>query len=333
MFAGLVHYHFNHLTREELHQWRADPGGNPYLVAKIVEKFEEYPKNERGGYFPWFLRHRARFELPDDHGSIPRAPSPTTQARNMEAKARKYLSPEDQHKDFEDLTPFAKMHCFGFYAIVASHSHPPPINSERCYWFDFGFVVAQDQHEQGRLGSMYNDMLFGSMYHEEYARSLGSSTMAERMKKTSSTCSFDEFWKVWERGKLMTMFDKCWPGLKTGNDFMIPNPDLLTRLRAFLEEETPRPSIWRLRHFLAMEDVSVESAIPETAQGARDYGFSELLDTRTTMELRDFYLQLFKEAEPLAIHRERMAGTLAQFAEDHVDSMTPRVKELLHGLL
>ncbi|KZL81781.1 zf-mynd domain-containing protein, partial [Colletotrichum incanum] len=79
VFAGLVHYHPDYVTREELHQWRSDPGGNPYLVAKVVEKFEELPIDSRGGYFPWFLRHRIRFELQFCHHSIPRTPCPMAQ--------------------------------------------------------------------------------------------------------------------------------------------------------------------------------------------------------------------------------------------------------------
>ena len=39
VFAGLLRYHPNPFTREELHQWQSDPGGNLCLVAKIVEKF------------------------------------------------------------------------------------------------------------------------------------------------------------------------------------------------------------------------------------------------------------------------------------------------------
>ncbi|KAB5580955.1 hypothetical protein GE09DRAFT_1084343 [Coniochaeta sp. 2T2.1] len=333
VFAGLVHYHPNPITREELHEWRSDPGGNPYLVAKIVEKFEELPNNSRGEYFPWFLRHRTRFELPDYHHSIPRASCPMTQLQNKQARARKYLAPEDQHKDVEDLTPFAKMHCFVFYSMAVDNMYPPPFNRKHCHWFDFGFIVSHDQHEEKRLGSLYNVMLFGSMYHEEYAQSIGSSTMVNWMNKKGPTCSFDEFWKAWERGKLMTMFNKCWPDLLTENTITLAEYDLLTRLRVFLEAETPRPSIWRLRHFLAMENVSVESAASVIAWAARDYGFSEQLDTRTTMELRNFYVQLLKKAEPLAIHRERMKGNLVQFAEGHVDITSLRVKEVLQGLM
>ncbi|KAI8710842.1 hypothetical protein NCS52_01526900 [Fusarium sp. LHS14.1] len=332
VFAGLVHYHPNHITREELHQWRSDPGGNPYLVAKIVEKFEELPNNSRGAYFPWFLRHRTRFELPACHHSIPQAPCPMTQVQNMQARARKYLAPEDQHKDVKDLTPFTKMHCFVFYSMTVDNLYPPPVNREHSHWFDFGFVVSHDQHEERMLGSMYNTMLFGSTSHEEYARSIGSSAMAEWMNKKDPTCSFDEFWKAWERGKLMTIFNKCWPDLTTKDTFKLVKYDLLIRLRVFLEAETPRPSIWKLRHFLAMEDVSVESAVAEIAWAARDYGFSEQLDTRTTMDLRNFYVQLFKKAEPLVIHCERMKGNLVQFAERHVDITTLRIKELLQGL-
>lgn len=333
VFAGLLKYHPNHLTREELHQWRSDPGGNPYLVAKIVEKFEELPEKSRGGYFPWFLRHRTRFELPDDDRSIPRSPSPTTQIRNMQARARKYLAPEDQHKAVEDLTPFAKLHCFGIYSMVADHLHPSPVNREHCHWFDFGFVVCHDQREEQRLGSMYSTMILGSTSYEDIVREIGSSNVARWTNKISPTCSFDEFWRAWERGTLMTMFDKCWPYyLPRGDTFGNPEHDFLNRLRAFLEAETPRPSIWHLRHFLAMEDASVESAAPGIARAARDYGFSEQLNTRTTMELSTFYLQLMKNAEPLAVHRERMKGNLVHFAEGRVDVITPRVKKLLQGL-
>jgi uncharacterized protein YhaN len=131
----------------------------------------------------------------------------------------------------------------------------------------------------------------------------------------------------------MTLFNKCWPDSSTEKTPMFAEYNLLARLRVFLEAEIPRPSIWRLRHFLAMEDVSVESAASGIAQAARDYGFPEQLDVRATMELRDFHLQLLKKAEPLAIHRERIEGNLAQFAEGHVDIITPRVKEVLRGLL
>ncbi|KAF6792634.1 hypothetical protein CMUS01_16149 [Colletotrichum musicola] len=337
VFLGLLKYHPKHVTREELHQWRSNPDGNPYLVAKIVEKFEELPSKSRGGYFPWFLGHRTRFELPDGHGSIPRAPSPMTQRRNREAKARKYLAPEDQHGDIEDLSPFAKMHCFVFYSMAVEHLYPPPFNSEHCQWFDFGFVVTHDEHEERTLGSMYVTMLFGPPSREEYAQGIGSSTTVERMNKKGPSCSFGEFWNAWERGKLMTMFNKCWPDLPADDTsiqrvLFRPKYDLLPRLRDFLEAETPRPPIWRLRHFLAMEE-SVESAVFGIAQAARDYGFSEKLDTRTTMELRDFYVQLLKKVEPLVIHRERVKGNLAQYAEGHVYVTNPRVKEVLEGLL
>lgn len=333
VFVGLVRDHPNRITRDELHQWRSDLGGNSYLIAKIVEKFEELPNNRRGEYFPWFLRHRTHFELLDGHRSIARAPSPMTQAQNMQARARKYLAPDDQHKDFKDLTPLAKMHCFAFYSMAVDHLCPPPIDRERCHWFDFGFVVSHDQHEEKTLGSMYLTMLFGPMSYEEYAGSIGSSTMVEWMDKRVPTCTFDEFWKAWQRGKLMTIFDKCWPALPTMNMLERAEYDLLTRLRVFLEAEIPRPSIWRLRHFLAIEIVSVESATSEIAQAARDYGFSNQLDMRTVMELKDFYVQLLKKADPLAIHRERIEGNLVHFAEGHVDIITPRVKEVLHGLL
>jgi hypothetical protein len=254
------------------------------------------------------------------------------QVRDIQAKARKYLAPEDQNKDFIDLTPFSKMHCFAFYSMTIVNGYPPPMNRDVCHWFDFGFVVCKDQHEEDTLGRMYNTMLFGSTSQLEYAESLESKTLAEFVKRRDPVCTFDEFWKAWERGKLMTIFNKCWPELTAENTYKTVEYCLLDRLRIFIEAETPRPSIWKLRHFLVMEDVSVESAVPEIAWAARDYGVSEILDTRTTLELRMFYSQLLKTAEPMETHCERMKGNLLQFADRHVDGMTLRVKKLLQGL-
>ena len=50
------------------------------------------------------------------------------------------------------------------------------------------------------------------------------------------------------------------------------------------------------------------------------------------MELREFYMQLLRKAEPLAVHRERMKGNLVRFAEGHVDIATSRLREVLQGL-
>ncbi|KAG4262826.1 hypothetical protein FPRO03_10189 [Fusarium proliferatum] len=332
LFAGLLRYHHYPITREELHQWRSDLGGNAYLATKIVEKFEELPKGSTGGYFPWFLRHRKRFELTANDKSIPHRPGPERQLQNMQDKARKYLAPEDQNKDFKDLSPFSKMHCFAFYGITIVNSYPPPMNLNSCYWFDFGFVVCQDRHEEETLSRMYNTMLFGSLSRLEYEESLQSSIPATFTEKKDPACTFDEFWEAWEKRDLMTIFSRCWPGSTTQKPFRTAENDILGRLRVFIEAEAPRPSIWKLRHFLAIDDISVESAVTELAEAAKDYGFSETLDTRTTIELKEFYMKLFKEAEPLEIHTGRMEGILLQFAERHVDGTTLRVKKVLQSL-
>ncbi|WZH50245.1 uncharacterized protein QYS62_011489 [Fusarium acuminatum] len=332
VFVGLFKYCPDPITRETLHQWRSDPGGNTYLVARIAEKFEELPKGNTGDYFPWFLRHRKRFELSAGHETIPRAPSPMTQVRNLRAKAQKYLALEDQNKDIMDLTPFSKMHCFAFYSMTIGNQYPPPMNQVDCHWFDFGFVVCRDKHDETLLSRMYNNMLFGSTSQLEYAESLKSSTLAEIIKKRDPACTFDEFWKAWDKGKLMTIFNKYWPAVTTQHAYQPTEYSILDRLHKFIEAETPRPSIWKLRHFLALEDVSVESAVPDIAWATRDYGFSENLDTRMTMELRNFYMQLFEKTEPMETHRERMEGNLVQFAQRHVNCVTLRIKELLQDL-
>lgn len=130
----------------------------------------------------------------------------------------------------------------------------------------------------------------------------------------------------------MAIFSRCWPVFTTKKFFQVAEYDLLGRLRIFMETEAPRPSVWKLRHFLAIKDISVESAVPELAQAAQDYGFSKALDTRTTIELKEFYMQLFEKAEPMEIHSGRMKGVLLQFAERHVDSMPLRVKKVIQSL-
>lgn len=68
----------------------------------------------------------------------------------------------------------------------------------------------------------------------------------------------------------MAMFNKCWPDLPTENPLMLAEYNLLTRLHVFIDAEIPRLSIWRLRHFLAMEDVSVKPAASGISQAVRD---------------------------------------------------------------
>lgn len=331
LFKGLLLYHFDCVPREELGRWREDSGGNAYLVKMIIEKFNELPETNRGAYFPWFLEHRTLFELLADHREVHRTSSPTTEAWKMADKARKYLAAEDQRKDIKDLHPLAKSHCFVFYSIINSNAHPPPLNQTDCYWFDFGFVICRDQHEESRLGSMYNTMLFGSKQREDYERSLGS-TISGQMPRRDPSCSFDEFWAAWERDELMTIFDKCWPNSSSRSFFMDAENDTLDRLRMFFDAKRPRPSIWKLRHFLALGDLPIEAAVPEIAQAARHYGICENLETRTVLELKDFYSQLLDKTEALAIHEERMRGTLLQFAQQHIGNIDPRVEAVLQAL-
>ncbi|KAL6918911.1 hypothetical protein FSST1_002937 [Fusarium sambucinum] len=332
LFKGLLHHHPDPISRETLHQWRSDPGGNAVLAAKIVQKFEEIPEGKAGSYFPWFLRHRERFELPDGHESIARPPSPMTQVQGMWDKARKYLAPEDRNKHFADLDPFAKMHCFAFYSMILQHGYPGPMNQSVCHWFDFGFAVCRDQYEETVLAGMYIDMLFGSETQQQYEESLESPALAGMIKKRNPACTFDEFWKAWDKGELVAIFNRRWPPSTNPHFSGVSDHEFRNRLRKFLEAETPLPSIWKLRHFIALQNVSIESAVPDIAEAARDYGFSESLDTRMSMELRDFYAQLFQKTEPMEIHSERMNGNLVQFTERSVTSMTPRTKELLKSL-
>ncbi|KAJ0131662.1 Uncharacterized protein HZ326_25252 [Fusarium oxysporum f. sp. albedinis] len=88
-------------------------------------------------------------------------------------------------------------------------------------------------------------MLFGSLSQLEYEESLESSTLTALIEKRDPAC--------------------VGQGSQPKKAFQVAKYDLLSRLRIFIEAKAPRPSIWKLRHFLAIDDVSVESAVLELA--------------------------------------------------------------------
>ncbi|KAF7506412.1 hypothetical protein GJ744_011766 [Endocarpon pusillum] len=262
LYVGIIKY--NNISSEELHRWRTEA----ILVDKIIKVFARIPEGSRGGYYPWFLRNRhileGEQEVINDEDDVDKY------IQERYAEARAYLDPADQTKAVEDLTPFAKQYCFFFFSMLLDCKYPPPKNgAPRPLW-----------------------LLLGNKPARDHFRSL---RMEHLTPSDFPTCSFTDFWKAWEVGSLMEPFSRYGTSQGAANyrttlDWRFP------ALREFLSYpgKSPRPSVWRLKHFLAGEDANVLTITPEIAAAAMEYGFHPQLDTRTRLDLRDFYTRVFR---------------------------------------
>ncbi|KPM42451.1 hypothetical protein AK830_g4100 [Neonectria ditissima] len=308
----------------QLNEWRQ----KGTLVSKIIEIFSEIPEQSRGSYYPWFLRNQHVL----DHATPPLHPvgenNPLQQALNA---ARSYLEPEDCDKEFHQLEPPAKRYCFIFYAISLDSAHPNPNWVELDLWYDFGFALCTNRYEEDDLGRIYNKLVSGNKYFKDYDQSLG---VGCRDMPDSPTCSFGEFWRAWQDGSLAKLFDKY--GLGDEIDEYPSGLEYKTwvrHLRGFIsfpvEQHALRPSVWRLKHLLALEDVRPLTSFPKIEAAVRDYGFTPQLDARTKIALRQFYRQLLKEHDPLEVHEAKNRGELLEYAERRFKDLANKVQNVL----
>ncbi|KAK4112870.1 hypothetical protein N656DRAFT_79627 [Canariomyces notabilis] len=167
-------------------------------------------------------------------------------------------------------------------------------------WYNFGFVVCENLHAERSLAGLYMHMLLGNRPTLDYFASLGITPM-DFPPANPPTCPFEQFWKAWEAGTLMDLFDTYGNrGLLTacGESIDLLFPDL----REFLsypggpesDMRFPRPSVWRLRQFLAIEGANVLTVAPTISRAAIEYGFKPGLDARTRLELHAFYTSIFR---------------------------------------
>lgn len=291
LYIGVIRY--NGTSREEVHRWFTDG----VLAEKIIEQFSEIPERARGGYYKWFLRHR--YVLPGGGNNDPPPPRDEPDENNIHNyiqelynKAREYLDPSDRDKDIGDLRPFAKQYCFEFLAILLDNQYPPPVMKYLDLWFDFGFVVCSppgDLHQENGLSNMYQRLLFGNKFARDHFRRLEMEHMAPR---EIPFCRFDEFWKAWEAGTLMELFGRYGQVSSEAEN----SPSLLAEFLAYPGKSSNRPSVWRLRHFLAAvpDGNALTVAAPAAVVAAAlEYGFHPRLDVGTRLELHRFYVKLF----------------------------------------
>lgn len=290
------------------------------LASKIIETFSAVPEESRGGYFPWFLRNQHVLDR-----STPR-PSPHSLKATWLDEARALLDGEDRKRDPTKLEPPAKQYCFYFFAIALNSYFPRADSTVSDMWYDFGFAVCNNEDEEKGLGIIYNKLVGGNKQRNDYEKSLGF--RFEYLPKTPS-CSFEEFWRACQDGKLVQVFEKY--GLDL---YGSPQNVKAEQLREFLSfsPDQLRPSVWRLKHFLALDDNVPLSGFPHVETAIREYGFTPQLDARTKLTLKAFYRKLFEKADAREVHKARAQGGLLELAESTCKDIDSRVRDVLRNL-
>ncbi|KAK0735080.1 hypothetical protein B0T26DRAFT_690770 [Lasiosphaeria miniovina] len=311
MYRGMVALS-DDVHAHEVHEWRVQG----VLADKIDEFYLKIPERRRGSYYPWFARNKHLLDPSVPPVDTAGKDNPLLRAIEL---AKPYLDPADREKDFRDLEPPAKRYCFVFFAMALETSRPNPGWEELDMWYDFGFATCADEYDEGGLGSLYNRLVGGNKYFEDYNRSLGIAP--DRKMPSQQPCPFSDFWRAWEVRSLPRLFDRY--GLGGG-----------AHLRHFLSfpADRPRPSVWRLRHMLALDDNTPLGGFPEIEAAAREYGFTAGLDARTKIELLQFYRKLLNRGDALEIHAAKTRGNLLEYSGKCLADIDERVKEVLKRL-
>ncbi|PTB65734.1 hypothetical protein BBK36DRAFT_1202535 [Trichoderma citrinoviride] len=301
----------------QLNEWRV----RDILGSKIIETFSKLPAQYRGGYFPWFLRNQHILDKSSPPLDLHFKDNPLGRAITI---AKQYLDEEDRVKEIRQLEPLSKRHCFLFYAMALDGSHPNPSWAGFDMWYDFGFATCRGEDDESGLGHLYTFLVGGHKTLRDYDQSLG---IKPRDYPDRPTCSFNELWVAYETGSLSKLFDQYGFSYSLRAD---------SGLREFLSfpphQDALRPSVWRLKHFLALDHNIPLGNFPMIEAAAREYGFLSQLDPVTRLALRNFYERLFKEINPLRVHEAKNRGTLLEYAESSLDVIDNGVRNVLRRL-
>ncbi|KAK3348856.1 hypothetical protein B0T25DRAFT_230661 [Lasiosphaeria hispida] len=306
------------ISSQEVHTWRTQG----LLAEKIIGLFSAIPEDCRGGYYKWFLDHRYVLEVEDDADEEEavwiKIATRDMEERQEEAKA--YLDPSDQNKTIDGLEPFAKQYCFLFLVTTLGNEHMGPVEEGLDFWFDFGFVACPGRTAESNLGLAYHKLFTGNKFRRGDHISLRKGYHGPR---DGSTCSFEDFWKAWEAGCLMELFDR--------HDISVSSS-----AREFMSypAKSPRPSVWKLKKFLEFGGTQILTADPAMNAAAIEYGLHPGLDARTRLDLHQFYSRLFQgHVDPSVIDRARAERKLCELAEEWAGTnVGERVKRVLGGV-
>jgi len=288
------------IPSQTVHRWQVEKS----LEKNIIKAFSRLPEASRGGYFPWFLRNKTKVfsdAKTTDESRVSR----------LFAEARLQLDPEDREKEPADLQPKAKQVSFQFYTVILNLYHPPPTLPS---WYEFGFCVCNDEEEEGRLGSLYQQLIAGKKFWRD------SPSLTSEKDPDARICTFTEFWKAYESHTLIELMDS--KGLHQKRLENSPR-----HLEVFLRGGTlSMISVWELKLFLAVEEV-VE---PEECVGV-DYGFRNCRTFQETLDLKEVYRKVLRVADPVDLHNACIAGELFNFGSKLV-KLAPRFVSLMRNL-
>jgi hypothetical protein len=116
-------------------------------------------------------------------------------------RARLYLDEEDRNKEPKDLEPKAKARSDQILAEALHTAAPNPIEDN---WFTFGFCTCFDERQEGKLGGLYQRLLFGDKLFDDIRKPNWYFGLKEDEPRTAT---FSEFWQAYESGTLIRLMD------------------------------------------------------------------------------------------------------------------------------
>lgn len=174
LYQGLYNIHEHALEPRELDGWLKEGS----LVKHIKEAFETLSENNRGGYYPWFLKNQW---ILDD------SPEPDTHtaqgiAERMKNKLWDFLGQE--RKAHSSTWPRERKVCASLYRLLLSEFHPPPSTPKE--YITFGFCVARDMYIEMSIARLYKALIRRCSF-EEFCDAYESSSLIAFMESKGIT--------------------------------------------------------------------------------------------------------------------------------------------------
>ncbi|KAK2813143.1 hypothetical protein FQN50_000820 [Emmonsiellopsis sp. PD_5] len=267
-------------SAEDLHKWQVERS----LVANIKKAFSSLPEENRGGYYPWFLKCTHILDNP-----LPTEAANDTMVTGLLDEARTYLDKSDQTiQNASDLNPQAKAECFRFVMTLYLGIPDPALQM----WYDFGFCTCLTGLEETALMRIYHKLILDDIHFEGFLTIEGQYGWSNLTKQQleQRTRAFSEFWRAYESRSLIALMDSR--GLKAERS-------RLPYLERFLCDQG-RSSVWHLRQYLEA-DGPKNLKFPTLAVQF-DYGFMNCRNDEETRTPMGIYKQLLGKITPLELH-------------------------------
>ncbi|KAL3452038.1 hypothetical protein BJX65DRAFT_303752 [Aspergillus insuetus] len=325
LYTGLLNV--LQVSPRTLDKWRRDRS----LVKNIIARFERLPPDNRGAYFPWFLKHTELL----DH-KLPLKNTGQLDFLECIKEARTCLAPADRELHFDDMQPVTKRKAFLAFACFLRPALPHPSwiaeGTDQDIWYDLGFGVCRDEDEENALVKVYGVLVGGHKSRVDYYRSLGIA--ADRGPRPSPaaglfhTRGFEDFHLAYESGTLVKLMDS--QGLRESRskfrhlETFLGAPSILTR-----------PSVWRLRQLLILQHMNIampnHDGLREAASHYR-LGHSWSINAKSRLSLADLYDKIWRRGDPMDLHNARLQGTVLDYAKSIVKDIDPGLIPILQSL-